>query len=416
MWPDFNAKVTFRVGTGLKTSFWNEIWLGDVNLRILFPDLYIISLQQNDTIAQMWSPQGWDLMFRMALNDWEVGRVADLLHALNLFPGTVTEPDKPVWRLHSRGVFIVKSCYWERNTNHLLTTFWPWKLIWKIKVPLKVACFTWLVIRRAWKCYKEELLHCKIATDLWNLFVCILGVNWTMPRTTFEVLTHWQGIGKRGSKEDWWKNIPVCIWWTLWKERNGRCFEGKVSSSQEIKMRCLSFIFLSEKRFRTIGNHCGGWIETEEETKLRNHLKWARIRVQGDGSKIPKEVSIKSPGMIFVLQLWTETPARLYTGEDKGSNSSHSRGGDQNGNFKHANKGSSRPNSRDAETVNIQSPSTQEVVDTEASNWVNSHILELSKHQRVAFVGFEKETLALLMRIDERKTDLKKAKRRQLQP
>lgn len=53
MWSDFSAKVTFRVGNGLKTSFWNETWLGDVNLRILFPDLYIISLQQNDTIAQM---------------------------------------------------------------------------------------------------------------------------------------------------------------------------------------------------------------------------------------------------------------------------------------------------------------------------------------------------------------------------
>ncbi|KAG5596520.1 hypothetical protein H5410_037752 [Solanum commersonii] len=153
MWPDFSAKVTFRVGNGLKTSFWNETWLGDVNLRILFPDLYIISLQQNDTIAQMWTPQGWDLMFRRALNDWE------------------------------------------------------------------------------------------IATDLWNMFVCILGVNWTMPITTFEVLTHWQGIGKRGSKENWWKNIPACIWWTLWKERNGRCFEGKVSSPEEIKMRCLSLLY-----------------------------------------------------------------------------------------------------------------------------------------------------------------------------
>ncbi|WMV12818.1 hypothetical protein MTR67_006203 [Solanum verrucosum] len=262
MWPDFSAKVTFRVGNGLKTSFWNETWLGDVNLRILFPDLYIISLQQNDTIAQMWSPQGWDLMFRRALNDWEVGRVADLLHALNLFPGTVTEPDKPVWRLHSRGVFTVKSCYWERNTNHFLTTVWPWKLIWKIKVPLKVACFTWLVIRRAClthevlqrrgiqicsKCYmcgqKTEVnghlfLHCKIATDLWNMFVFILGVNWTMPRTTFEVLTHWQGIGKRGSKEDWWKNIPACIWWTLWKEMNGRCYEGKALNLYCPRYRC----------------------------------------------------------------------------------------------------------------------------------------------------------------------------------
>ncbi|WMV54825.1 hypothetical protein MTR67_048210 [Solanum verrucosum] len=118
-------------------------------MRILFPDLYIISLQQNDTIAQMWSPQGWNLMFRGALNVCEVGRVADLLQAFNLFLGINAESDKSVWKLHSRGVFTVKSCYWERNTNHLLTAVWPWKLIWKIKIPLKVACFTWLDVYRS---------------------------------------------------------------------------------------------------------------------------------------------------------------------------------------------------------------------------------------------------------------------------
>ena len=136
-------------------SFWNEIWLGDVKMRILYPDLYIISLQQTDTIAQMWSPQGWNLILR-TLNDREVGRVAKLLQALNLFLGINAEPDKPVSKLHSTGVFTVKSCYRERNTNHLLTTVTPWKLIWKIKIPLKVACFTWLVIRRA--CLTHEVL------------------------------------------------------------------------------------------------------------------------------------------------------------------------------------------------------------------------------------------------------------------
>ncbi|KAF3652457.1 hypothetical protein FXO37_17500 [Capsicum annuum] len=62
----------------------------------------------------------------------------------------------------------------------------------------------------------------------------------------------------------------------------------------------------------------------------------------------------------------------------------------------------------DTEPVNIQSPSIQEVAETEALNWVNSHILELSNTYGVAFVGFEKETLALLMRIDERKVVLDK--------
>ncbi|KAH0765284.1 hypothetical protein KY285_001155 [Solanum tuberosum] len=58
---------------------------------------------------------------------------------------------------------------------------------------------------------------------------------------------------------------------------------------------------------------------------------------------------------------------------------------------------------RDADPVNMQIPLSQEIIETEASNWVNSHILELSNTYGVAFEGFEKETIALLMKIDERK-------------
>ncbi|KAG5585519.1 hypothetical protein H5410_045953 [Solanum commersonii] len=100
------------------------------------------------------------------------------------------------------------------------------------------------------KCYKEEVYRpVQSATCVDRRLKSVehvylyTRVNWTMPRTTFEVLTHWQGIGKRGSKEDWWKNIPGCIWWTLWKERNGRCFKGKVSNPEEIKMGCLSLLY-----------------------------------------------------------------------------------------------------------------------------------------------------------------------------
>lgn len=65
-------------------------------------------------------------MFRRALNDWELGRGADLLQVLNEFPGTSLKPDKLVWKLHNKGFFTVKSYYWDRNTNHSLTVVWPW--------------------------------------------------------------------------------------------------------------------------------------------------------------------------------------------------------------------------------------------------------------------------------------------------
>ncbi|KAH0705502.1 hypothetical protein KY290_010194 [Solanum tuberosum] len=104
-----------------------------------------------------------------------------------------------------------------------------------------------------------------------------------------------------------------------WSPASGTVGEGDRPSTTWTRVVGLPLHHWSKKVFRTIGNLCGGWIE-QRKRQLRNHLKWAKIRVQGDGSKIPKEVSIKCAGIIFVLQLWTETPARLYAGEEKRPN------------------------------------------------------------------------------------------------
>ncbi|WMV31366.1 hypothetical protein MTR67_024751 [Solanum verrucosum] len=187
----------------------------------MFPDFYILSLQQMDTVAQVWSPQGWDLIFRRALNDWEVDRVAGLLHTLNAFPGVTESPDTPIWKMRKKGIFSVKSCYWSLNSNQAMEMEWPWKLIWKIKVPHKVSGFIWLAIReaclthevlqrrgiqicsRCFMCGEEAqvnshlFLHYRTAANLWNMFLCILGVNWVMPKTTSELLRQWEGVGRR---------------------------------------------------------------------------------------------------------------------------------------------------------------------------------------------------------------------------
>lgn len=267
LWPQFNDNIYISVGNGLKTDFWNEIWKGDDSLRNLFPNLYTLSLQRSATVAQVWSQQGWNLVFRRALNDWEIEDVARLLEVLNTPPAISQRKDKPIWKLHSKGMFTVKSCYWRINVNQSVTKKWPWKLVWKTRSPLKVACFVWLVIRKAClthealqkrgmqfysRCFMCEqkaevnnhlFIHCKAASKLWNMFLCILGVSWVMPKTTMELLNSWTRTGNKGKSEDWWKTIPACIWWTLWKERNARCFEGQNDSFQKIEMKCLSLLF-----------------------------------------------------------------------------------------------------------------------------------------------------------------------------
>ena len=67
----------------------------------------------------------------------------------------------------------------------------------------------------------------------------------------------------------------------------------------------------SERVFQEIENLCGGWVATEEETKLRNHMNWARILVANDGRNIPKEVSISRNGVIFHFPIWFECQVRV---------------------------------------------------------------------------------------------------------
>lgn len=176
--------------------------------------------------AQVWSQHGWILVFNRALNDWEIEEVAKLLGVLNIFQGVPLRSDKPVWKVHSKGVYTVKSNYRKMNPTLSLTEKWPWKLIWKIDRPLKLSCFAWLAIRKA--CLTHEILqkkgmqicsrcfmceneveinshlfiHCHKAANLWNMFLSIMGVNWVMPKSTMELLSNWTGIGSRCRKDN----------------------------------------------------------------------------------------------------------------------------------------------------------------------------------------------------------------------
>ena len=49
----------------------------------------------------------------------------------------------------SKGCFTLNSAYEDLNTVGIEEVEWPWKMIWKINVPHKVACFTRLVAREA---------------------------------------------------------------------------------------------------------------------------------------------------------------------------------------------------------------------------------------------------------------------------
>ncbi|WMV45160.1 hypothetical protein MTR67_038545 [Solanum verrucosum] len=69
---------------------------------------------------------------------------------------------------------------------------------------------------------------------------------------------------------------------------------------------------------KEIGDACGGWLENEEETELKNHLRWARIRVRGPKEKIPTSIEVADGDLIYSLPIWCELPA-LYRKKQEAS-------------------------------------------------------------------------------------------------
>ena len=146
-------------------------------------------------------------------------------------------------------------------------------MIWKTKIPYKVSCFTWLLAKQAvltqenlmkrniqlsprcLLCGEEEVetvnhlfLHCRITNILWNVFINQKDMKKVMPRKVMQTLKLWSSYASITGHKERWKIIPACIWWSMWKERNLRCFQNKSNSIQKIKMNCLVLFLFGVNR------------------------------------------------------------------------------------------------------------------------------------------------------------------------
>ena len=73
---------------------------------------------------------------------------------------------------------------------------------------------------------------------LWDLLLSIVDSNRVFPLAVQQSLLAWQGakVGKKRKRV--WMVAPLCLFWTLWKERNRASFENETSIHR------LKFTFL----------------------------------------------------------------------------------------------------------------------------------------------------------------------------
>ena len=83
------------------------------------------------------------------------------------------------------------------------------------------------------------LIHCSKARIMWELLLAIFRVSWVFSLSVKETLLSWNCsfVGKRRKKA--WMAAPLCIFWTIWRERNRLVFEDENISVNRMKYTYL---------------------------------------------------------------------------------------------------------------------------------------------------------------------------------
>ena len=128
-------------------------------------------------------------------------------------------------------------------------SFFTWEACWgKVLTLDQLQKRGWTLVNRYALCKELEtidhiLLHCDKTRVLWQLVFSSFGIQWVIFEMIRETLLGWPNsfVGRRRVKA--WKVAPLCIFWTISKERIIDVLKVESCQIKELKTSFLA-IFL----------------------------------------------------------------------------------------------------------------------------------------------------------------------------
>lgn len=102
-------RIVFKLGNGETIRFWEDTWVGNAPLRISFPRLFSMSIQQTSTVKEIGYWRGevwiWQLCWRRKLFQWEECQHLELRQIISTSTPIQTNRDETVWKWSSNGIY-----------------------------------------------------------------------------------------------------------------------------------------------------------------------------------------------------------------------------------------------------------------------------------------------------------------------
>ena len=140
-WPSFSRHILYDIGDGSRVKFWQDRWCEETSLAVKYPDLFRFCRNKDVCGAElMMSTNGvlfWDVRFVRGVHAQDLEAMFDFLVTIYGSPLRGRGEDKMCWIPSKVKGFLV-SDYYRILVGTAFFGF-PWKNIWKQKIPSRVA-------------------------------------------------------------------------------------------------------------------------------------------------------------------------------------------------------------------------------------------------------------------------------------
>jgi hypothetical protein len=141
----FQSLGNFKLQDGNQIRCWEEKWLGANALKDEYPNLFNIVRRKSATVADIFSAGPLNITFRRSLvaaNLYSWNHLVLRLAHIHFRERT----DIFCWSINYDGQFFVSSMYQVLLDSDIVPHN---SYLWKIKIPLKIKVFLWLLYREA---------------------------------------------------------------------------------------------------------------------------------------------------------------------------------------------------------------------------------------------------------------------------
>ncbi|XP_068475121.1 uncharacterized protein [Phaseolus vulgaris] len=310
----FQAEMSWRIGHGDRVKFWEDVCVGNTNLKSEFPRLYSLSCNQSQTVEEVggWERDvwRWNLRWRRARFEWESVLEKDLKAYISRTIIKRQEQDIRVWGVNNKGCFSMKSAYESIRGDG--TRIGVFDLLWKAKALPSVLIIAWRSIldrlptreclsRRGVTmestscvfCHSKVessqhlFLECDVVVRVWDLclrWIGILSVQHNALHNHFESfsLTH-----VSNKQEMVWKGIWASIVRSVWEHRNLVVFKQGVVDAEKMfqQAQLKSWLWMKYRVSRY----------NVKQVHAKAQMEWLEVLVMG--------VLVERPGPVLTRVL-----------------------------------------------------------------------------------------------------------------